>query len=124
MMNVLLYFCSALSAVSFLWYAVDCLTTVRMKLEFERYGLGRYRILTGILQICGAVGLGIGYAVPLFGVFSGCRSGDPDDSRTGRTDKNQRWVSELAAGGFLPASQRRARLPILAGCLSSRLGTQ
>lgn len=70
MMNVLLYFCSALSAVSFLWYAVDCLITVRMKLEFERYGLGRYRILTGILQICGAVGLGIGYAVPLFGVLA------------------------------------------------------
>ncbi len=70
MMNVLLYFCSALSSVSFLWYAIDCLTTERMKLEFERYGLSRYRMLTGILQICGVVGLWIGYAVPVIGVLA------------------------------------------------------
>ena len=70
MTNALLYSCSILSAASFLWYAIDCLTTVRMKLEFERYGLDRYRMLTGILQICGVIGLWIGYVVPVIGVLA------------------------------------------------------
>ena len=56
--------------MSFLWYAIDCLTSVRMKLEFERYGLDRYRMLTGFLQICGVIGLCIGYVFPIIGVLA------------------------------------------------------
>ena len=70
MTNVLLFSCSALSALSFLWYAIDCLTTVRMRLEFERYGMGSYRVLTGILQICGVVGLAVGYTIAIIGVLA------------------------------------------------------
>jgi uncharacterized membrane protein YfcA len=32
-----------------------------MKVEFERYGLARFRILVGILECLGALGLLVGY---------------------------------------------------------------
>jgi uncharacterized membrane protein YphA (DoxX/SURF4 family) len=51
----------ALSAVAFLFYGVVCLSTSRMKVEFERYGLARYRHLVGALECLGALGLLVGY---------------------------------------------------------------
>ena len=51
----------ALSAVAFLFYGVVCLSTSRMKVEFERYGLARYRHLVGALECLGARGLLVGY---------------------------------------------------------------
>lgn len=51
----------ALSAVTFLFYGVVCIFTSRMEVEFERYGLARYRILVGALECLGAVGLLVGY---------------------------------------------------------------
>lgn len=37
-----------------------------MKLEFERYGLSRYRIIVGLLQLLGGIGLLVGvYLSPL-----------------------------------------------------------
>lgn len=48
------------SALSFLGYGVSCLTTQHMKREFQRFGYPRQRILTGSLQLLGAVGLLIG----------------------------------------------------------------
>lgn len=49
------------SILSFLFYGMMCLLSPRMKLEFQRYGLPRFRKLTGILQIAGAVGLSLGF---------------------------------------------------------------
>jgi len=35
-----------------------------MKAEFERFGLSRYRVLSGVLEILGALGLVIGFFFP------------------------------------------------------------
>jgi DoxX-like family len=51
----------ALSAVAFLFYGIACLCTPRMKVEFERYGLARYRSLVGALECLGALGLLVGH---------------------------------------------------------------
>jgi len=61
MFTVLVYF----SAISFLWYGLNCLYNKKMRQEFKRFGLGKYRILTGILQILGAMGLFAGFFYPL-----------------------------------------------------------
>ena len=51
----------ALSAIAFLFYGIVCLSTSHMKAEFERYGLARFRILVGVLECLGALGLLVGY---------------------------------------------------------------
>jgi hypothetical protein len=45
------------SATLFLYYGIACLTFDRMKRDFERFGLGRFRALTGALEVLGALGL-------------------------------------------------------------------
>jgi len=50
----------AFSAASFLFFGVTCLLSDRMKNEFDRYGLKRWRTTVGILQLLGAVGLCVG----------------------------------------------------------------
>ena len=50
-----------LSSCAFLFYGVNCLVSQKMRDEFVRFGLGRQRILTGILQLLGALGLIFGY---------------------------------------------------------------
>lgn len=57
-------------ALSFLIYSVSCLTTLRMRLEFERYGLARFRTLTGLLQLIGVVGLLVGLRLPIIGILT------------------------------------------------------
>ncbi len=52
----------ALSIGAFLFYGAACLVTPRMILEFERYGLARFRRLVGALQLLGAFGLLAGFA--------------------------------------------------------------
>lgn len=52
-----------LSIVLFLYYGLDCLLSDGMVVEFERYGLSRFRRLTGSLEVLGAVGLVVGYFV-------------------------------------------------------------
>jgi hypothetical protein len=47
----------ALSAVAFLGFGIACLDSDRMREEFGRYGLTRWRTLIGTLEICGAFGL-------------------------------------------------------------------
>ena len=49
------------SMVSFAWYGLLCLFSRRMVGEFERYGLARFRLLTGTLQLAGSLGLLAGY---------------------------------------------------------------
>jgi hypothetical protein len=55
------------SAISFLCYGVSCLLTVHMKQEFDRFGLARFRQLTAVLQLVGALGLLAGFALPILG---------------------------------------------------------
>lgn len=49
------------SAASFVFYGISCLTSKRMQLEFERFGLAKQRALTGVLQLIGGLGLAIGF---------------------------------------------------------------
>lgn len=53
-----------LSAMAFLGYGIACLAFDGMKREFERFGLERWRLLTGALEVLGAVGLLAGLAWP------------------------------------------------------------
>lgn len=50
-----------ISSSAFLFYGINCLFSQKMKDEFVRFGLGKQRILTGSLQILGALGLAFGY---------------------------------------------------------------
>ena len=52
------------SIVAFLFYGVSVLTSNAMVEEFERYGLARFRRLTGYLEVFGALGLLAGYLLP------------------------------------------------------------
>lgn len=49
------------SALSFLFFGLGCLTSSRLKNEFIRYGYPHRRVLTGYLQLLGAIGLLLGY---------------------------------------------------------------
>ena len=50
-----------LSSCAFLFYGINCLSSQKMKDEFVRFGLDKQRILTGCLQLLGALGLVFGY---------------------------------------------------------------
>ena len=52
-----------LSIVAFLFYGWLCLASDHMIPEFERYGLAKFRKLTGALELMGAVGLLVSYAL-------------------------------------------------------------
>ena len=58
------------SSVSFFAYGISCLIMDYMKQEFQRYGLARWRVMTGLLQILGGAGLIIGLYVPLMGLLA------------------------------------------------------
>lgn len=51
----------ALSALAFVGYGSACLTTRHMTVEFERFGLARFRRLVGALELMGGMGLLVGY---------------------------------------------------------------
>lgn len=53
-----------LSIALFLYYGLTCLFTDVRVAEFERFRLGRFRILTGSLEVLGALGLLAGYLAP------------------------------------------------------------
>lgn len=55
----------ALSMAAFFFFGWACLATSAMKAEFQRYGLARMRKLTGSLEILGALGILVGYFMPL-----------------------------------------------------------
>ena len=51
-----------LSGAAFLFYGITCLSSQKMTDEFIRFGLNKQkRLLTGYLQILGALGLIFGY---------------------------------------------------------------
>ncbi len=63
MIEILTWF----SALSFLAYGTACLATEHMRKEFERFGLAQQRVLIGILQLAGALGLLAGFFLPWVG---------------------------------------------------------
>lgn len=60
-MELVFQACKALSIVAFLSYGIVCICSQSMVGEFERFGLTRLRILTGTLEVLGALGLLVGY---------------------------------------------------------------
>ena len=62
-----------LSGLSFLIYGLSCLRSSAMEREFERFGLAKFRVLTGVLEVCGGAGLLIGLWYPplLFAAAAG-----------------------------------------------------
>ena len=56
-MTLLYQAATAFSVVVFLFYGTACLFSDGMKADFERFGLSRVRLLIGVLEVLGAVGL-------------------------------------------------------------------
>ncbi len=48
------------SGLSFLFFGISCLFSNFMVIEFKRYDLAKFRIIVGVLQLLGSVGLFIG----------------------------------------------------------------
>ena len=61
---------TVLSIGLFLGYGVACLFGRGMVDEFERFGLARFRRLTGSLELLGALGLFMGYRFPILQLLS------------------------------------------------------
>lgn len=58
------------SVLLFLGYGLVVLFADGMVEEFERFGLSRFRRLTGTLEVLGAIGLAVGYLLPWVAVLS------------------------------------------------------
>jgi hypothetical protein len=59
------YYASVLvSSTLFLFYGIACLSFEGIKRDFERFGLSRFRTLTGTLEVLGALGLIVGQFWP------------------------------------------------------------
>lgn len=54
-----------ISASAFTVYGLACLFSQKLVVEFGRYKLSSFRVLTGLLEISGAVGLLVGFYIPL-----------------------------------------------------------
>ena len=71
-MEIAFEVCRILSAIAFLGYGAACLGTQHMVAEFERFGLGRFRLFVGALEFLGGLGLLLGHLYfPLLLVSSG-----------------------------------------------------
>lgn len=57
----LLAFCTG---TAFVAYGLGCLRSTSIKAEFKRFGLARLRVLTGVLEVFGGLGLVVGLAWP------------------------------------------------------------
>jgi hypothetical protein len=62
---------TALSVLVFLFYGAAVLFAKGMKDEFERFGLSQLRLLTGALELLGALGLVVGQFIPEVVVLAG-----------------------------------------------------
>ena len=65
-MTPLLTILQAATGIAFLGYGLACLLSPQLRLDFERFGLARFRVLTGALEIAGGLGL-------LAGLYTGKR---------------------------------------------------
>ena len=63
-MNKQFLVAQGVSSLAFLLYGASCISTKKMADEFARYGLKQYRVLIGVLQILGALGLAAGFYFP------------------------------------------------------------
>ena len=59
-----------LNVISFLVFGGACFVARYMRDEYQRYGVARYRIMVGALQVLGAAGMLAGFWLPWLGQFS------------------------------------------------------
>lgn len=57
---------SIISMLAFFFYGFACIFNNKFTAEFERYGLPSFRVLTGILEVLGSLGLALGFYYPIF----------------------------------------------------------
>jgi hypothetical protein len=67
-MNMLYQASKVLSVILFLYYGLSLLVSNAMVTDFQRFGLLRFRKLTGFLELLGSLGLFLGYFLPHFTV--------------------------------------------------------
>jgi uncharacterized membrane protein YphA (DoxX/SURF4 family) len=60
-MQLLATIARGLSIISFGWYGASLLWSQAMAADFARYGLSRYRVMVGVLQLAGSAGLLVGF---------------------------------------------------------------
>jgi hypothetical protein len=58
------------SALSFSFFGLHCLMSNRMKLEFARFGMPKFRLFTGAVEAAAAAGLCLGLFQPLWGILA------------------------------------------------------
>ncbi|MEM9514682.1 MAG: DoxX family protein [Actinomycetota bacterium] len=59
--------CALVSSAAFLYYGVQVVSQPRLEAEFVRYGIPDLRLLVGVLEILGAIGVLVGLAIPQVG---------------------------------------------------------
>lgn len=57
-------------AFVFLVYGISLLISSSMVIDFERFGLAKFRVLTGVLEVLGAVGVVAGIKWPIVTPFA------------------------------------------------------
>lgn len=57
MLPILLMAAKAVIIVAFVGFGLACLLSQHMVVEFRRYGLPSFRILTGVLEVAGGLGM-------------------------------------------------------------------
>ena len=57
-------------AFIFLVYGISLLISSSMVVDFERFGLANYRVLTGVLEVLGAIGVAVGLKFPIVMPFA------------------------------------------------------
>ncbi len=71
-MPLIQLFAQGISAILFLSYGMGCLVSKRVILDFEHYRLPQLRVLTGVLQIAGALGVIVGHFYPPLLIAASC----------------------------------------------------
>ena len=69
-MTPLLTILQAATGIAFLGYGLACLLSPQLRLDFERFGLARFRVLTGTLEVAGGLGLLAGLRWPVVGLLA------------------------------------------------------
>ncbi|WP_424961024.1 DoxX family protein [Ekhidna sp.] len=60
---------ASFTALAFFYYGLSCLFSKKMVEEFNRFGLSnQQRMITGVLQLLGSIGILIGFKFPLLGM--------------------------------------------------------
>ena len=61
MLDITKVIAQTISAILFAWFGLSAIFSESMVAEFKRYGLSRFRVLTGMLQVAGSLGIIVGH---------------------------------------------------------------